>query len=139
MDIKIKHSKNIPLSERLNDYILKRSEKLNYYNSNITSINFHLESEKMDYKVSATLSIKKLGVFKFQTDAKDMYTAVDKIIHKMEKLYLERLDNERKLMTICEYYINNKCHAFPLKYSECYIFSLTCKKYASIQMEVAET
>lgn len=55
-----------------------------------------------------------------------------------ENLYLERSENGRKFMNISEYYIKNKCHVFPFENSECKIFSLTCKKYAAINMEVAE-
>lgn len=84
MDINIQGSNRFTVSQRMRDYILKRMEKLNYFKNHINSINFHLEAERHIYIISSTLSINKFGVYKFEAEAEEMYTAIDKIIHKMD-------------------------------------------------------
>ncbi len=50
----------------------------------IERLYFHLSSEKLEFKIDATLNIRKLGVNKFEASAEEMYTAIDKIIHKID-------------------------------------------------------
>jgi putative sigma-54 modulation protein len=84
MNINIQGSSSFTISQRISDYIAKRMEKLDFFKDHISDVVFHLESEKHIYRVSATLSIKKFGVNKFEATADEMYTAIDKIIHKMD-------------------------------------------------------
>ena len=84
MDIKIQGSGSFNLSSKIEEYIKKRVEKLNFFKTHIEKITFHLESEKLIYKITATLIMKKFGTYKFEASANEMYTAIDKIIHKMD-------------------------------------------------------
>ena len=59
------------------------------------------------------------------------------IIHKLEVLYKERMENERKLQAICPFFLNEKCQYLPGQNCECAIFSLTCKQYGGFFEEVA--
>jgi putative sigma-54 modulation protein len=91
MEIKIQGSTTFTLTESIKNYIEKRIEKLNYFQSHIDKISFHLETEKLLYKINATLSIKKFSLLKFEADAEEMYSAIDKIIHKMDvKIHREK-------------------------------------------------
>jgi len=84
MEIRIQGTNSFTVSKRIEDYILKRVEKLNYFKAHIDEIIFYLTSEKLIYKISATLAIKKSGVHKFEAHADEMYTAIDKVIHKID-------------------------------------------------------
>lgn len=84
MNLIIQGSKNFNVSERIKSHIKKRSEKLNYFKSHIQELNFHLDAERYNFKVDAILNLKKLGVHKFKAIAPEMYTAIDKIIHKID-------------------------------------------------------
>jgi ribosomal subunit interface protein len=84
MNVVIQGSNNYSVSDRMKDYIQKRVGKLDYFKNHINDINFHLESEKLQYKIDAILSIRKFGTHKFNARADEMYTAIDKIIHKMD-------------------------------------------------------
>ena len=84
MDIEIQGLNNFTVSDRMKEYLLKRIKKLNYFEKFIENINFHLYLEKYVYKVSSVMRVRKLDLYKFETKAKDMYTAIDKIIHKMD-------------------------------------------------------
>jgi ribosomal subunit interface protein len=84
MEIQIQGTKNFEVSKNIKSYLLKRIEKLNYFKSHIDTISFHFKTEKLIYKISATISIKKVGLYKFEAKAEDMYTVIDKIIHKMD-------------------------------------------------------
>ncbi len=84
MELKIQGSNNFNVSQRMKDYISKRTDKLNFFRNHIEELAFHLSSEKLIYKISATLSIRKIGLYKFEASAEEMYTAIDKIIHKMD-------------------------------------------------------
>ena len=84
MNLIIQSSKNFTVSEKMKSYIKKRLEKLNYFKNHIMEINFHLDTEKYISKVDVTLSLKKLGVQKFEVTDREMYNAIDKIVHKMD-------------------------------------------------------
>lgn len=84
MEVRIQGTHNFTVSNKMRDYINRKVEKLNYFKSHIHEINFHLSAEKLIYKISATLSIPKFGINKFEVTASEMYTAIDKIIHKMD-------------------------------------------------------
>ncbi len=84
MNLIIQGSSNFTVSERMKSYIKKRIEKLSYFKNHIMEINFHLDSEKYIYKVNVTLSLKRLGIQKFEVTDKEMYNAIDKIVHKMD-------------------------------------------------------
>jgi ribosomal subunit interface protein len=84
MEIQIQGTKNFEVSKNIKSYLLKRIEKLNYFKNHINTITFHFKGEKLIYKISATISIKKMGLHKFEAKAEDMYTVIDKIIHKMD-------------------------------------------------------
>jgi len=84
MELKIQGSSSFNLSERIKDYIERKVEKLNYFKNHIDKLSFHLESEKLLYKVNVTLSIKKFGVHKFEADSEEIYTAIDKVVHKID-------------------------------------------------------
>lgn len=84
MDIKIQGSNSFNVSGKIEEYIKKRMEKLNFFKTHIEKVTFHLESEKLLYKITAALILKKLGTYKFEAAANEMYTAIDKIIHKMD-------------------------------------------------------
>ncbi|MBP7553934.1 MAG: ribosome-associated translation inhibitor RaiA [Spirochaetes bacterium] len=84
MNLIIQGSSNFTVSEKMKSYIKKRIEKLNYFKNHIMEINFHLDAEKYIYKVDVTLSLKKLGIQKFEVTDREMYNAIDKIVHKMD-------------------------------------------------------
>jgi len=84
MNLIIQGSKNFNVSERIKSHIKKRAEKLNYFKNHIQELNFHLDAERYNFKVDAILSLKKLGIHKFRAVAPEMYTAIDKIIHKID-------------------------------------------------------
>lgn len=84
MEVRIHGSNSFTVSNRMRGYIEKKVEKLHYFKSHINEINFHLSSEKLIYRITATMSINKFGVNKFEATAGEMYTAIDKIIHKMD-------------------------------------------------------
>ena len=84
MNLIIQGSSNFTVSERMKSYIKKRIEKLNYFKNHIMEINFHLDAEKYIYKADVTLSLKKLGIQKFEVTDREMYNAIDKIVHKMD-------------------------------------------------------
>lgn len=84
METIIQGSNNFTVSKEVKNYLLKRIEKLNYFKNHIDKITFHFKSEKLIYKISATLSIKKFGIYKFEANAEEMYTAIDMIVHKMD-------------------------------------------------------
>lgn len=84
MNIKIHGKNNFEISDRIKDYITKRVEKLNYFESHLGEINFNLEAKKVNYKINAICTIHKLGTFKFEASASDMYTAIDKVVHKID-------------------------------------------------------
>jgi putative sigma-54 modulation protein len=84
MKVKIQGSSNFTVSQRIKDYIDKRVDKLNYFQSHIDDLNIHIESEKLQFRLSAILSIKKIGVYKFEATADEVYTAIDKLVHKMD-------------------------------------------------------
>jgi putative sigma-54 modulation protein len=84
MNLVIQGSNNFSVSDNIREHIKKRLEKLNYFKNHITEINFHLDAEKIDFKVDVTMAVKKLGVLKFQDIDKSMYQAIDKIVHKMD-------------------------------------------------------
>jgi putative sigma-54 modulation protein len=83
MNIKI-HGGNFTITESIKDYIDKRIGKLSYFETHINEINFYLKSEKILFTVNSTLSIAKFAVYKFETTAGDIYSAIDKIIHIMD-------------------------------------------------------
>jgi len=84
MNLIIQGSKNFNVSERIKAHIKKRTEKLNYFKNNIQELSFHLDAERYNFKVDAILALRKLGVYKFKSVATEMYTAIDKIIHKID-------------------------------------------------------
>jgi putative sigma-54 modulation protein len=91
MELKIQGSNTFTLTDSIKNYIEKRIEKLNYFQGHIDKIALHLETEKLLYKIHGTISIIKFGVFKFESDAEEMYSAIDKIIHKMDvKIHREK-------------------------------------------------
>jgi putative sigma-54 modulation protein len=84
MDIQFQGTKNFVVTKNIKSYLLKRLEKINYFKNHIDKITFHFKAEKLIYKISATLSIKKFSLYKFEVKADEMYTAIDKIVHKMD-------------------------------------------------------
>ncbi|MCK4796170.1 MAG: ribosome-associated translation inhibitor RaiA [Spirochaetes bacterium] len=84
MEIRMQGTNSFTVSQRIRDYILKRVEKLNYFSSHINEISFHLAKEKLVYRITGTLSIRKSGVYQFESTADEMYTAIDKIVHKID-------------------------------------------------------
>lgn len=84
MNLIIQGSKNFNVSERIKSHIKKRTEKLNYFKSHIQELNFHLDLERYNYKVDVILFLKKLGSYKFKAIAPEMYTAIDKVVHKID-------------------------------------------------------
>ncbi|MBN2544464.1 MAG: ribosome-associated translation inhibitor RaiA [Spirochaetes bacterium] len=84
MQVTIQGSKNFHVSDRMKEYINKKLVKLNYFKNTINDINFHLDAEKHIFKISSILTFKKFGPTKIETSAEEMYTAIDKIIHKLD-------------------------------------------------------
>lgn len=84
MQITIQGSKNFHVSDRMKDYINKKLVKLNYFKNTINDIDFHLDAEKHFFKITSILTFKKFGPTKMETSAEEMYTAIDKIIHKLD-------------------------------------------------------
>lgn len=84
MNLSIQGSNNFTVSTKMKDYITKRVEKLDYFKNHIQDIIFHLNAEKHEKKVDAILSIKKFGTHKFSANAQEIYTAIDKVVHKMD-------------------------------------------------------
>ncbi len=62
MEIRMQGTNSFTVSQRIRDYILKRVEKLNYFGSHINEISFHLAKEKLVYRITGTLSIRKSEV-----------------------------------------------------------------------------
>lgn len=91
MNVKVQGSNNFSVSERMKTYIMKRLKKIHYFQDHINDINFHLYDEGHDRKVDVTLATRKFGVYRFQAAAREMYTAIDKAVHKMDvKIYREK-------------------------------------------------
>jgi putative sigma-54 modulation protein len=84
MNLIILGSNNFNVSEKTKTYIKKRIEKLNYFKNHINDINFHISEEKHDFKIEATMVLKKQGTHKFSSLDKELYNAIDKLVHKMD-------------------------------------------------------
>ena len=131
MEIKIQGTKNFEVSKNIKNYLLKRIEKLNYFKNHIDTISFHFKTEKLIYKISATISIKKIGLYKFEAKAEDMYTVIDKIIHKMdvkinrEKSKIQKHNNPGHEAVIEFFYEHEKNNPEPTKNISIYNKPLT--------------
>ncbi|OHD12141.1 MAG: ribosomal subunit interface protein [Spirochaetes bacterium GWC1_27_15] len=84
MNLLIQGVNNFNVSERLKSYIGKRTEKLSYFKNHINEIHFHITEEKHEFKIDVNLSLRKLGSYKFETKDKDLHSAIDKIVHKID-------------------------------------------------------
>lgn len=92
MNLIIQGSSSFSVSERMKKYIEKRLKKLNYFDQHIDEIKFHLDAEKKHtYKIDAIIITHKFGTYKFHASDREMYTTIDKIVHKMDvKIYREK-------------------------------------------------
>ena len=121
MEIKIQGTKNFEVSKNIKSYLLKRIEKLNYFKSHIDTISFHFKTEKLIYKISATISIKKFGLYKFEAKAENMYSVIDKVIHKMdvkinrEKTKIQKHNNPGHEAVVEFFYEHEKNNPEPTK------------------------
>jgi putative sigma-54 modulation protein len=84
MNIIIQGSNNFNVSDKTKTYIKKRIEKLNYFSNHINDINFHISEEKHDFKIDVNMILKKIGAHKFSAQDKELYDAIDKVVHKMD-------------------------------------------------------
>ena len=84
MNIIIQGSSGYNVSEKTKTYIKKRMEKLNYFKNHINDINFHISEEKHEFKIDVNMIMKKIGTHKFTTNDKELYNAIDKMVHKMD-------------------------------------------------------
>ncbi len=131
METIIQGSNNFTVSQEIKNYLLKRIEKLNYFKNHIDKITFHLNSEKLIYIISATLSIKKIGIYKFEAKADEMYTAIDMIVHKMdikinrEKSKIQQHNNPGHEAVIDFFYEHEKDNPEPTRNIEIYKKPLT--------------
>ena len=84
MEVRIHGSNSFSVSPKMRSYIMKKIEKLHYFKQHIQEINFHFTIEKLINKISATVTVPKIQVYKFEASAPEMYSAIDKIVHKMD-------------------------------------------------------
>ena len=90
MDLVVQGSSNFSVSDRMKRYIEKRIKKVSYFKPHMNEIKFHLSSEKRLYKVDVVI-VSKFGTYKFQATDREMYSAIDKVVHKMDvKIYREK-------------------------------------------------
>jgi putative sigma-54 modulation protein len=84
MKIDVQGSKHFVISDRIRAYIKKRVSKFEYFASHLGEVVFHIDQEKYIHIVEATVPVNKLGVHHFKADAREVYTAIDKVIHKID-------------------------------------------------------
>lgn len=84
MNLIVQGSKNFTISDRMRGYIEKKIEKIGYFKSHIKEIDFHLDKEKLNFKVDVTILTHKFGSYQFSTTDLEMYSAIDKILHKID-------------------------------------------------------
>jgi len=84
MNLIIQGSKNFTVSERMRGHIEKKLEKINYFKSHIKEIDFHLDKEKLNFVVNSTIITHKFGNYQFSVSDTEMYTAIDKVLHKID-------------------------------------------------------
>ena len=84
MNLLIQGAHGFVVSEKTKAYISKRIEKINYFKNHISDINIHIAEEKFNLKIDVTLNLSRLGTYKFEASDKELYNAVDKVIHKMD-------------------------------------------------------
>lgn len=84
MNLIVQGGKNFTLSERMRGYIERKIEKINYFKQHIKEIDFHLDKEKLNFIVNATIITHKFGNYQFSVADLEMYSAIDKIMHKID-------------------------------------------------------
>ncbi len=84
MNVQVQGSQTFNVSERMKNYIKKRVEKLSYFKGHINDLVFNLNNEKHTFVVAARFNMPKFGQYNFEANANEMYTAIDKIIHKID-------------------------------------------------------
>ncbi len=84
MNVQVQGSNSFTVSERMKNYIKKRASKLSFFKGHINDLVFSLNSEKHTFKVEARFNMPRFGQYNFEANANEMYTAIDKIIHKMD-------------------------------------------------------
>ncbi len=84
MTLKVQGTKNFTVSDRMKAHIEKRISKINYFKTHILEIDFHLEREKLDCRVDVTIVTHKFGTMQFSATDREMYSAIDKVIHKID-------------------------------------------------------
>ena len=91
MNLIIQGCKAFSVSDSMKSTIEEKVLKFDYFKENIKEIDFHLDKEKIEYKVDVTMVTHKLGTFQFSAKDDDMYNAIDKVIHKIdEKIHREK-------------------------------------------------
>ncbi|HOV15537.1 MAG TPA: ribosome-associated translation inhibitor RaiA, partial [Spirochaetota bacterium] len=84
MNLLIQGTHGFVVSEKTKAYISKRIEKIYYFKSHISDVSIHITEEKFNFKIDITLNLTKLGSYKFEATDKELYNAIDKVVHKMD-------------------------------------------------------
>ncbi len=91
MNLIIQGSKNFVVSDKMKAVIEEKVAKFDFFKDHIKEIDFHLDKEKINFKVDVTMITHKIGTFHFSVADQVMYNAIDKVIHKLDvKIYREK-------------------------------------------------
>lgn len=91
MNLIVQGSKNFMVSDKMKKVIEDKVTKFDFFKEHIKEINFHLDKEKINFKVDVTMITHKLGTYQFSATDTVMYNAIDKVVHKIDvKIYREK-------------------------------------------------
>lgn len=76
---------NIELTEAIKEFIHTKSQKLNHHFSNIISLSVVISMEKEESVAEGTVVINDFEAHASANSSKNMYSAIDEMLTKLEK------------------------------------------------------
>lgn len=80
--------RNVQVTDAMKDYAIEKVAKLEKYVERIIDVNITMDIQKLEHRVDIALKLNNVKI-KSQASSENMYTSIDKAVHKLESQLLK--------------------------------------------------
>ncbi len=85
---------HLEVTEAINNYVQTKFSKLDKHNNSITNAHVILSVEKLEQKAEADIHVKGGNIHADAIET-DLYAAIDKMVHKLDKQLIKHKEKHR--------------------------------------------